>query len=34
MRSFLIVAIVIDGQFLQPPLDGVSDGVEGYGWWA
>ena len=34
MRSFLIVAIVIHGQFLQPPLDGVSDGVEGYGWWA
>ena len=34
MRSFLIVAIVIDGQFRQPPLDGVSDGVEGYGWWA
>ena len=29
MRSFLIVAIVIQGQFLQPPLDGVSDGVEG-----
>jgi hypothetical protein len=31
MRSFLIVAIVMNGQFLQPPLDGVSDGVEGYG---
>ncbi len=29
MRSFLIVAIVIQGQFLQPPLDGVSDGVDG-----
>ena len=29
MRSFLIVAIVIQGQFLHPPLDGVSDGVDG-----
>ena len=31
MRSFLIVAIVIHGQFLQPPLDGVSDGCRGVG---
>ena len=34
MSSFGIVAIVIDGQFLQPPLDGVSFGRKGYGWWA
>jgi hypothetical protein len=34
MRSFGSVAIVIQGQFLQPPLDGVSAGDEGYGWWA
>ena len=34
MRSFLIVAIVIHGQSGQPRLDGVSAGVEGYGWWA
>ena len=34
MRSFRIVAIVIHGQPLQPPLDGVSIGNAGYGWWA
>ena len=34
MRSFGSVAIVIDGQFLQPPLEGVSPGEEGYGWCA
>jgi hypothetical protein len=34
ISSFRIVAIVIQGQFLQPPLDGVSEGVDGYGWWA
>ena len=33
-EGFLIVAIVIEGQSRQPPLDGVSDGVKGYGWWA